>query len=139
MIRRRQNSQKTARNLSSSLLSGYLIWSVIISVGIVSLGIADDLLSGQTGYGRFSAAQLMGIGQITGFFPYSVHGIISGSLAMKPFAIIQLGVLILLLSPFGRVMLQILIFIKERDRPFIWISATVLFILISSFYVGGHI
>lgn len=132
-MRRREES------LSSFILSQYLIWSVIISVGIVTIGIVTDLVTGDTGYGNYNIILHLSSTCSSAMFPYTMPCIIQGVLSLKSFAIIQLGILILLLSPFGRVFLQIFIFSKDHDRQFVVIAATVMLILISSFYMVRYV
>jgi uncharacterized membrane protein len=53
-----------------------------------------------------------------------------------PLAIIALGLLILLATPFARVAISILTFALERDWTFTAITALVLLILVVSFLLG---
>ncbi|MCL4412468.1 MAG: DUF1634 domain-containing protein, partial [Candidatus Thermoplasmatota archaeon] len=62
-----------------------------------------------------------------------------GVLKFKSFAIIQLGVLLLILSPFGRIFIQVLIYARERDRKFMVIAATVFAVLLFSLYLSKYI
>ncbi|MBX6342071.1 MAG: DUF1634 domain-containing protein, partial [Thermomicrobiaceae bacterium] len=52
-----------------------------------------------------------------------------GVLARRPLAVIQLGVLALILTPLARVALTAVLFVVERDWVFVAITATVLVIL----------
>ncbi len=60
----------------------------------------------------------------------SVHGIVKGALAFDGAAIIQLGVLLLIITPVARVAFTVFIFIKERDYAYIIITLIVLAILL---------
>jgi uncharacterized membrane protein len=59
----------------------------------------------------------------------SVGGIVGAALHADPRAIIQLGLLCLIATPITRVALSMIGFIRERDRTYIAITATVLVIL----------
>lgn len=122
--------------VASKILVAYLIWSVIVSVSIIIIGVAEYLITGNTGYGNHPLSQLIvAHGSNSNAFPYYLGNIISGVIELKSFAIIQLGVLILLLTPFGRIFLQIFIFAKEKDRAFVAIATTVFIILLISLYM----
>jgi uncharacterized membrane protein len=135
-------SEKTQKNkqeeeaIASKILVAYLIWSVIISVTIIILGVLEYLITGNTGYGQHPLSQLISAhGSNANAFPYYIGNIIQGIIQFKSFAIIQFGVLILLLTPFGRIFLQIFIFAKEKDRAFVVIATTVFIILLISLYM----
>lgn|GEM_PF-4737051 len=75
-------------------------------------------------------------GIYTQVFPHYPATIGIGVLKLKSFAIIQLGILVLILSPTGRMFLQIFIYLRERDRTFVAIAATVFTILVISLYIS---
>ncbi|MGC8546961.1 MAG: DUF1634 domain-containing protein [Thermoplasmata archaeon] len=131
-----QKTKQEEEAIASKILVAYLIWSVIISVTIIILGVAEYLITGNTGYGQHPLSQLITAhGSSANAFPYYLGNIIQGITQFKSFAIIQLGVLILLLTPFGRIFLQIFIFAKEKDRAFVAIATTVFIILLISLYM----
>lgn len=132
-----EKKKEEEEDLMSKLLSHYLIWSVVVSIVVIAFGTTEYIFTGSTGYIKLPALILIKTSGITpGVFPHFVPSIIGGVIQFKSFAIIQLGVLILLLTPLGRIFLQIFIFVKEKDRAFISIAATVFFILVLSLYIS---
>ncbi|MEM0140983.1 MAG: DUF1634 domain-containing protein [Thermoplasmatales archaeon] len=124
-------------DLSSKVLSQYLIWSVIISVSIIIFGTLQFLITGSSGYVKLPVLVLIKSGGIyTNVFPHYLNTIGTGILKVKSFAIIEFGILILVLSPIGRMFLQIFIYAKERDRNFVIIAASVFIILVFSLYIS---
>lgn len=124
-------------SVSSKFLSYYLIWSVMISLVIILFGILEFLVIGSSGYIKLPISILMKTGgQTANIFPHFLYPIVVGTVRLKSFAIIQLGVLLLILSPIGRIFLQVLIYVKERNRNFVIIATTVFLILIASLYLS---
>ncbi len=70
-----------------------------------------------------------------GDYPNTLISIASGVVALKPFAIIELGVIVLLATPVFRVGASLVLFAIEKDRPFILITLFVLLVLLFSFFV----
>lgn len=70
-----------------------------------------------------------------GSFPASLGAIASGVLSLDPTSIIQLGFLILLATPVARVALSLFLFAAEKDRLYVYITASVLVILLFSMLV----
>lgn len=60
----------------------------------------------------------------------TVGGIVRGVATWHPRAWIQLGLLVLLLTPFARVILLLCAFVLQRDRLYVAIAATVLALLV---------
>jgi uncharacterized membrane protein len=56
--------------------------------------------------------------------------------ALKPYAIIALGLLILIAIPVMRVAVLVVTFIVERDWLYVAITAFVLLVLLTSFAIG---
>ncbi|MGH7583303.1 MAG: DUF1634 domain-containing protein [Gemmatimonadales bacterium] len=59
----------------------------------------------------------------------SVTAIVGSALHGRPLGVIQFGLLCLIATPIARVALSLIGFIRERDRTYIAITATVLVIL----------
>ena len=55
---------------------------------------------------------------------------------LRPIGFFSLGLLALILTPFARVAGTIVIFLRERDRRYAVITATVLAIMIASIFLG---
>lgn len=116
-----------------------LRWGVGISFVIVAAGILLLLLTGQTGYQSIRLDDLNGIVQYhPGHpeYPNSINDIVAGILAFKPYALIALGLLILIAIPVMRVAVSVLAFFIERDWVYVAITAFVLLTLILSFIFG---
>ncbi len=122
-------------NISSKILTIYLIWSVIISVSIIIVGTILFIVTGKSGYNMENLNSLITAKGSLSTYPFYIQSIWSGVLTLKPFAIIQLGVLILLLTPFGRMLLQVFIFLYEKDTTFAIIALVVFAILLFSLYM----
>lgn len=125
--------------LITKVLTSYLIWSVIISVSIILIGVIIFLVTGNTGYGNKNLSGLISARGNISSYPFNLYSIISGVERFKSFAVIQLGVLILLLTPFGRILLQFFIFLYEKDYKFTIIALAVFMILMFSLYMVNFI
>lgn len=135
-----EREKEEEEDISSKMLSFYLIWSVIISLSIIAIGVIEYLATGSSGYLSVSLHKLLMSGGVsTMVFPHYIGTIGSGVIGVKSFAIIQLGILLLILSPIGRIFLQIVIYVKEKDRAFIAISTVVFVILLISLYLSKYI
>ncbi len=64
--------------------------------------------------------------------PFSFPELISGFLNLSPYAFINLGALILIITPVLRVIVAIISFSLEKDKRYVWISTGVLLILIGN-------
>jgi uncharacterized membrane protein len=132
-----EREKEEEENISSKMLSVYLIWSVLVSLGVIVIGLIAYLVTSSTGYIRVPLDILLKSGgPTTTVFPHYLSSITSGVVTLKSFALIQLGILLLILSPIGRIFLQILIYVKERDRPFITIATVVFVILVISLFLS---
>lgn len=105
------------------VISRSLQVGVILSAAIMLTGFIMYLVTGNSGYAGNT-------------FPTSLQVIFAGLLALKPYAIILTGLLILILTPVFRVGISILVFMKEKDYLYVKITAVVFAILIVSFVLG---
>ncbi|GAJ26915.1 hypothetical protein JCM15457_1867 [Liquorilactobacillus sucicola DSM 21376 = JCM 15457] len=71
-------------------------------------------------------------------FPTTIAAILSGLTEFKAFAFMMTGIFLLILTPFLRVVISVYAFYKEKDTLYVYITLTVLFILIISFLIGHH-
>lgn len=105
------------------IISNFLRIGVVLSAIIVFAGLLMFLISGNSGYSG-------------DYFPTTPTEIFNGLLLLKPYAIILLGLIILILTPVFRVGVSILVFIKEKDFLYVKITSFVFIILIISFILG---
>ncbi|MBI5032016.1 MAG: DUF1634 domain-containing protein [Chloroflexi bacterium] len=115
-----------------------LRWGVIVSFVIVAIGIGMVLITGQTGYHEI---RLDDLNSIVGYnvkpdFPSTLGEVWNGLLALKPYAIIALGLLLLIAIPVMRVTVSVIAFAMERDWLYVALTAIVLLVLLTSFLIG---
>ncbi len=96
---------------------------VLVSAVVILLGLIMIIVTGKTGY----AANL---------YPTTVNAILSGIIELRPFAIVMLGLFLLILTPVLRVVVSIYAFVKEQDRLYVWITTFVLIILLIGMWIG---
>ena len=90
---------------------GVILAAVVIIFGLILL-----LVSGSTGYPA-------------GVHPTRIGAIISGTAALKPYAILMTGI-------FLRVVVSIYAFAVEHDHLYVWITTAVLIILLGAMTIG---
>ncbi len=113
------------------LIGRLLIVGVVVSSCIVLIGgILFMLKAGgsQPNYSLFKGEPLA----LT-----SVGGIFHEVLSFSSRGIMQLGILLLLATPIMRVLLSVLIFIRERDKLYVVVTTIVLAVLIYSVFFGS--
>lgn len=112
----------------------------MISLVVIVIGVLDYLVTGSSGYFTVPLDVLFKSGGVTtNVFPHFLGTISIGVIKLKAFAVIELGILLLILSPIGRIFLQILIYAKERDKTFVAIASVVFIILLISLYLSKYI
>jgi uncharacterized membrane protein len=116
------NNEKTATG-AETVISRVLQAGVFVSALIILIGLVMYLASGKSGYPGAS-------------FPSDPAAVIQGLFALKPYAVMLFGLFLLILTPVLRVGISIIIFIIEKDRLYIAITAIVFTILIISFLLG---
>lgn len=75
-------------------------------------------------------------GYSTNTFPITLPAIIMGVIQFKPYAIMMLGILLLILTPLLRVAVSIYAFFKEKDHFYTRVTTFVLMILLFSLCLG---
>lgn len=125
------------RVLSNILLLGVLVSTVVIIIGLILL-----IAKGSTGYVCDNSGDALNciVSYKTGYnpsqlYPITLAAIASGLVALKPLAIIQLGVIVLLATPVLRVGSSLVLFGLEKNRAFVLITLFVLVMLLFSFFV----
>ena len=124
------------------VLSNTLLYGVLASTGVIILGLIMLAATSSTGYACDSSGDVLSC--ILSFkssftpsqlYPNTLASVVSGLVAVKPFAIIQLGVIILLATPVFRVGSSLVLFAFEKDRAFVLITLFVLVVLLFSFFI----
>ena len=133
-----------AVNAMETLVSQVLRYGVLLSFSIVLLGSLWLFVSRHTGYADLSTAGNGALDALTHYHPghqlaTSSHGpgdILRGVLSGKAYAIITLGLVVLIATPVLRVAVSVVTFLRERDRLYALITAYVLAVLLASFVLG---
>ena len=128
-----------AQTLRMELFIAQLLrWGVVISFAIVAVGIGAVVVTGQTGSHQIRLDDVGSIVQyrVSPDFPNSLSEVFSGLVALKPYAIIALGLLVLIAIPVVRVAVSVVAFALERDWQYVVITAFVLGMLLLSFVIG---
>jgi len=130
------NDEQTLR--VELFIAQLLRWGVVISFVIVATGIGAVVVTGQTGYHQIRLDDVASVVQyrVRPDFPNSLGGVLSGLIALKPYAIIALGLLVLIAIPVARVAVSVVAFALERDGLYVVITAFVLAMLLLSFAIG---
>lgn len=115
---RRSEAEEVEAIVSRVLRIGVLISAAVIVAGLILL-----LIAGNTGYPE-------------GTYPVSPGAAVAGAAALKPAAVLQTGLMLLILTPVLRVAASLFIFLKERDYLYVVITLIVLVILAVSFLLG---
>lgn len=98
---------------------------VIVSVVVIMLGVIFYFINNGGGYAGNN-------------FPTSLTGIFSGIIAGKAYAIMMLGLLLLIFTPVLRVVVSIYAFAKEKDHMYTIITTIVLVILVIAMLIGFY-
>ncbi|MTV49108.1 DUF1634 domain-containing protein [Heliobacillus mobilis] len=106
----------------------------------LELLISNTLRFGLTACGIITLAGLLlfhvAPGGISLQFPTTLFGIWQALLSLQPYGIIDLGLIILIVTPVFRVAASVFMFLRERDYTFVTITLFVLTMLIVSFVLG---
>jgi uncharacterized membrane protein len=115
-----------------------LRWGVTLSFVIIAIGIVAVVFTGQTGYDQIRLDDVNGIVQyhLKPGFPDTLGDVFAGLGKSKPYAIIVLGLLVLITIPVLRVAVSIIAFARERDWLYASITTLVLAVLLLSFVIG---
>ncbi len=121
------------------IISKTLMYGVILATAITLVGVVLMVVEGTTGYQcDLSSLQcLLSYNPAAiphGQYPNSILSLGSGIAQLKPFAIIELGIVVLLATPVVRVATSAFVFAEEKDRMFVIITIGVLLILLFSFF-----
>jgi uncharacterized membrane protein len=105
--------------ISRVLFSGLVLSTLVVIAGgaLLLTGQGGNLHNVQSFHGEPMALSSLG-------------GIVSTALALRPKAIIQLGLLLLVATPITRVGLSVLLFWRKKDYLYVGITSVVLTILL---------
>ncbi|USB33724.1 DUF1634 domain-containing protein [Paenibacillus sp. YPG26] len=104
-------------------ISKMLRIGIVAAAAVIIIGLVQFLVTGVSGYPD-------------GTYPLGFRAIWEGLLDMKSVAVIETGLLILILTPVLRVFVSLFVFWQEKDYRFVAITATVFIILVISFLLG---
>ena len=100
---------------------------------VILFGVILYVIQGSSGAGHLQSLDNLKPGQ-KNTINVSWSSIWSGLKDFQSIAVIQVGLLILLLTPVTRVALTLMLFLGDRDRVFAAITAVVLTILLLGFF-----
>ena len=123
------------------MISYVLRGGVLLSAAVILCGIALAAATRDTGYAAIQPHHLPDILAFhaaagPGYFPTAPALVVRQALAGKPYAIIGLGMLLLIATPVLRVALSVLFFVAQRDWLYAGITVFVLGVLLVSLIVG---
>jgi uncharacterized membrane protein len=116
------------------LISTLLRVGVVASLFVVTLGTATSFVH-HPDY-RSVPSELQRLTSPGAAFPRTLGDIFRGLKQGRGQAVVAAGLLLLVATPVLRVAVSILGFVYERDKPFVAITATVLILLLLSFFLG---
>ncbi|WP_334333551.1 MULTISPECIES: DUF1634 domain-containing protein [unclassified Companilactobacillus] len=105
-----------------------LIIGKILRIGVITSAIVILI-----GMGLYF---MSGSGYNPGDYPTRFSAIFAGLAAGKSYAVIMLGVFLLILTPVLRVVVSIYAFYKEHDKLYVIITTIVLIILMFAMFMG---
>ena len=118
-------------------ISLLLLVGVGVSALVLAFGLLLVILTGQTGYHDAVSLDLVLAREGSVVFPRTIGGVIQGAFQLRPFAVIELGTLLLIATPVFRVAASVLLFLLEQDYLYTVITLVVLgLLLFSIFFVG---
>jgi uncharacterized membrane protein len=126
----RPENQYASEHRLELFIGNFLRYSVFVVVAVVALGAVLYLPS----HYAFVIDRSTFTGEPSGF--RSVTGIIGLALHGEALAVIQLGLVLLILTPILRVALSAIAFVKEKDRLYVSITLLVLGLLLYSLVAG---
>lgn len=120
----KQEIKHKSRSMEVELIvSKMLRIGVFLAAAVIIIGLLQYLITGESGYPGDT-------------FPITVSGIFEGLLQLKAMAIIETGLMLLILTPVFRVFVSLFVFIAEKDYRFVGITVVVFIILVASFLLG---
>ncbi len=124
----------TTVNPMADLISLLLLSGVSLAAAVLAVGLALVMVTGQTGYHEVATPALVLSPEGASAFPRTIGGVVQGALALRPFAVIELGALLLVATPVVRVAASVLLFLLERDYLYTVVTLVVLALLLASIF-----
>ena len=123
------------------MISYVLRGGVLLSAAVILCGITLAAVTRDTGYAPIQPHHLPDILAFhpaagPGYFPTAPAAVLQAALIGKPYAIIGLGMLLLIATPVLRVALSVVFFLAQRDWLYAGITVFVLTVLLISMIVG---
>jgi uncharacterized membrane protein len=122
----------------NAVIGSVLRYGVIASASVIIFGTL--LLSVASGFS--DASRILTYNPETiphDNFDVSLTGLLNGLLALNPFSVIELGVILLIASPVSRVLVSVFLFLAEGDRLYVLVTSMVLALLLFSILVAPFI
>lgn len=116
---------KTEMNAVEALIGKVMQVGVLTAAAVMLIGVAMFLVTGDSGYA----------GQ---YHPTTFSDMVTGVLTLKSYAIIMIGLFLLILTPVLRVVVSIYAFYIAKDNLYVWITTVVLIILIFAMLIGMY-
>ena len=112
---------------------GVLVSAVIIVFGVIELIAASGNtdVAGRIVYNPDKIPH--------GTFDVSLSGLVNGLKGLQPYALIELGAIVLIATPVSRVLISVFLFGAEKDKLYVVVTAVVLFLLLFSILVTPFI
>ncbi len=107
-----------------AIVSGILRGGVLACAVIVAAGVLLWAVSGHSGYPP-------------GGYPAGVRDVLRGVREVRPLAVVQLGLWVLVLTPVMRVVASLVMFASQRDWAYVGFTAAVLVLLAAGLWVGA--
>lgn len=116
---------KSEMNAVENLIGKVMQIGVLTAALVMLLGVTMFLITGDSGYA----------GQ---YHPTTFGGMVTGLIELKSYAIIMIGLFLLILTPVLRVIVSIYAFYVAKDNLYVWITTIVLIILIFAMLIGMY-
>jgi uncharacterized membrane protein len=131
-MNRYQTKDEADRERLSVIVSRVLLVGVLVSGAVLFAGMVLMLVEGMTGYQEPFSTQLLTSKPGSLSFPTTIGGVLAGALALKPVAVIELGAILLILTPVVRVASSAVLFLAQKDYLYTLVTAAVFVILVVS-------
>lgn len=120
----------------AQIISILLVSGVTVSAAVLLAGLALLVVTGRTGYHESISPALILSPPVAGAYPRTISAAVQGATELRPFAVIELGALLLIATPVFRVAASIVLFSFERDYLYTIITLVILgFLVISIFWM----